>query len=149
MNLNEEDAFHGHDRTRNVRALVHELARSFDEHMRLLTSKFQLTPTQAAALRELNKAITMRDLADRLCCEPSNVTFVVDRLEERGLLDRRPHPSDRRAKHLVLTPAGQQLRVQLMATLDRNTPLKHLSEAQIRALEAELSRALGRDGGAA
>jgi MarR family transcriptional regulator, organic hydroperoxide resistance regulator len=143
MTLREEMASDTRDRTRVIRGLVRELASSFDEHMRSLTSRFQLTLTQAAALRELSSDLTMRELADRLCCEPSNVTFVVDRLEERGLLDRRPHPKDRRAKQLVLTTAGHTMRGELLAALDRHAPLQHLSETQLHALERELLSALG------
>ena len=130
------------DRTRTIRGLAHELANSFDAHMRSLTSQFGLSTTQAAALRELSSDLSMRELADRLCCQPSNVTFVVDRLEERGLLDRRPHPSDRRTKQLVLTSAGHALRGELLAALNRDPPLQHLSDLQLATLEQDLVRAL-------
>ena len=40
----------------------------------------------------------MRHLASLLKCDPSNVTFLVDRLEERGLVERQTDPADRRVK---------------------------------------------------
>ena len=56
----------------------------------------------------------MRDLAARLQCDPSNVTFLADRLEERGLVERRPDPSGRRVKLLALTPAGLAMRIRVV-----------------------------------
>jgi MarR family transcriptional regulator, organic hydroperoxide resistance regulator len=50
--------------------------------------------------------MSMRSLADCLGCDASNVTGIVDRLEGRGLVERRPSRNDRRVKELVLTPAG-------------------------------------------
>jgi DNA-binding MarR family transcriptional regulator len=58
------------------------------------------------------------ELAETLSCHASNVTGLVDRLESRGLLRRRPAPADRRVKVLVLTPTGLRLRALL---LDRMT----------------------------
>jgi DNA-binding MarR family transcriptional regulator len=65
----------------------------------------------------------MRDLADRLCCDASNVTGIVDRLEERGLVERRPATDDRRVKHLVLTEAGDDVRQEHRGKLVDDLPL--------------------------
>ena len=51
----------------------------------------------------------MGELAEHLYCDASNVTGIVDRLEGRGLVERKPDPNDRRVKRLVLTPQGQTL----------------------------------------
>src|SRR5215510_8754092 len=48
----------------------------------------------------------MRDLAEHFACDASYVTALVDDLEERGFAERRPHPSDRRIRTVVLTAAG-------------------------------------------
>ena len=49
----------------------------------------------------------MRTLADRLGLDPANLTGVVDKLEERGLVTRQPHPQDRRVPSPPeLTPTG-------------------------------------------
>lgn len=50
--------------------------------------------------------VAMRDLADHFSCDASYITSLVDGLEERGLAERRPHPTDRRVKTVVLTPQG-------------------------------------------
>src|SRR6478609_9649305 len=48
------------------------------------------------------------DLSDALCIAPRTVTGAVDALESEGLVERQPHPTDRRAHLLVLTPAGDE-----------------------------------------
>ncbi len=50
--------------------------------------------------------VPMRDLADHWRCDASYVTSLADDLEQRGLAERRPHPTDRRVKMIVITDAG-------------------------------------------
>src|SRR5713226_4435512 len=57
-----------------------------------------LSPMQAHALRFLERPVPMSELADTLWCDASNVTGIVDRLEARGLVERRPSDGDRRVK---------------------------------------------------
>ncbi|GAA2719255.1 MarR family winged helix-turn-helix transcriptional regulator [Actinocorallia aurantiaca] len=83
-----------------------------------------LPPAQALVLTNLSAPAPMRDLAEWLSCEPSNVTGIVDGLERRGLVIRRPAPADRRVKHVVLTEEGERRREELLAR----------SRAQARAL---------------
>jgi DNA-binding MarR family transcriptional regulator len=52
------------------------------------------------------EGLPMRDLADHMSVDASYVTGLADALEDRGLVERRPHPSDRRVKMLVLTGKG-------------------------------------------
>src|SRR4051794_37922572 len=86
-----------------------------------LAAELQLSPAQCHVLHviEPGKPIPMGQLAEMLACDASNVTGLVDRLESRGLVRRRPSPADRRVKVLDLTPAGGKLRAQL---LERLTP---------------------------
>ena len=81
-------------------------------HFAAAVAELDLAPAQARALHELDldRPISMRELAERLKSDPSNVTGLIDRLEARGLVERRPDPTDRRIKGLALTPAGAQLR---------------------------------------
>src|SRR4051794_25101999 len=60
----------------------------------------------------------MRDLAQRLQCDASYVTAVVDGLEQHGIAERRPHPSDRRVKTVVLTDHGAEVLARVNAVLD-------------------------------
>jgi DNA-binding MarR family transcriptional regulator len=56
-----------------------------------------------------NPGITARQLCATLGVLPPNMVGMVNRFEARGLIERRPHPSDRRAQGLHLTPAGLEL----------------------------------------
>jgi DNA-binding MarR family transcriptional regulator len=67
-----------------------------------------LTPGHMKTLFELDSddPRSMGELAEVLACDASNATWLIDRLEERGLVERRPHPGDRRVKTVVLTTEG-------------------------------------------
>src|SRR5688572_11918447 len=77
-----------------------------------LASEFGLSPAQCHVLRVIDpgRPMPMGQLAETLACDASNVTGLVDRLESRGLIRRRPSPEDRRVKVLELTPTGSRLR---------------------------------------
>ena len=77
-----------------------------------LAADLQLSPAQCHVLHliEPDRPIPMGQLAETLACDASNVTGLVDRLESRGLVRRRPSDEDRRVKVLVLTPTGCRLR---------------------------------------
>lgn len=126
---------------RDVCKLVHRFAQHLDAHVRRVGEKLGVTASQVVALRELSEPITARELAVRMACEPSNATFVLDRLEQQGLIERRPHPSDRRAKMIVLTDAGADFRATVMKHLDERSPLTALSGDEQETLR-DLLRAL-------
>ncbi|MET9337074.1 MarR family transcriptional regulator [Nonomuraea sp. NPDC003804] len=126
---------------RDVCKLVHQFVQRLDVHVRRVADEVGLTPTQVVALRELSEPITARELAGRMFCEPSNATFVLDRLELQGLVQRLPHPTDRRAKRIVLTPDGERCRADVVARLGTRSPLTALAADQQEALR-ELLRAL-------
>ena len=64
----------------------------------------------------------MRELAGRISCDPSQVTGIADRLEDLGLVERRPSPQDRRVKLLVVTAEGEQVAGQLAEEVNRDAP---------------------------
>jgi len=78
-----------------------------------------------------------------LQCDNSNVTGIVDRLEARGLVERRPHEHDRRVKQVLLTPLGVEAQQQVTTAM-REAPeaFKRLSPADQRTLRDVLRRAL-------
>jgi len=88
-------------------ALVDRLREGFEA----VVARFELSPPQAKALHYVADAgpVPMGDLACRLRCDASNVTGIVDRLEQRGLVERRTAPADRRVKTLVVTPRGSEV----------------------------------------
>ncbi len=65
---------------------------------------------RARAVRRLaRRPMSMRELAAALGIDPPNATVVVDDLEALGLVRRRPHPTDRRAKVVEATRKGKQM----------------------------------------
>ncbi|MFF7654087.1 MarR family winged helix-turn-helix transcriptional regulator [Streptomyces sp. NPDC007983] len=124
--------------------LVDELDLRITAHVRERVARIGLTPAQATALRELTGPMTMSELAGRMSCEPSNATVVIDKLESQQLIERRPHPSDRRAKQLSLTPEGAECREKLLRILREEPPLASLTEQEQGALQDLLRRALSR-----
>jgi DNA-binding MarR family transcriptional regulator len=87
-----------------------------------VSAELGLTPQQAMLLRHLGQPRTMGDIACVLGCDRSNVTGLVDRMAARGWVQRVADPSDRRIKHLVLTPEGQTLRAALQDRLFAESP---------------------------
>jgi DNA-binding MarR family transcriptional regulator len=72
---------------------------------------WDITPSHLRALRALGHhgALHMSALSDRLRIAPRSVTEVVDALEDRGLVARRPDPADRRATLVELTKHGDEV----------------------------------------
>nr|WP_246330584.1 MarR family transcriptional regulator [Saccharopolyspora hordei] len=124
--------------------MISELAHTIEDHVRRCVADSDLTASQAIALRELTEPLSMRALAERMHCATSNVTFVVDRLEGQGLVTRRPHPTDRRAKLIALTGEGERQRAQLIERFAVDTPLGGLTPDEQQALHRLLRRALAR-----
>lgn len=75
------------------------------------TEEFGITPVQFAALRFVaaNPDIDQRTLAGAAGLDASTTTGVIDRLEARELLERQASATDRRVKHVRVTPAGSKL----------------------------------------
>ncbi|MFG1856160.1 MarR family winged helix-turn-helix transcriptional regulator [Actinomadura geliboluensis] len=96
--------------------LVFEVTGRLRAQFNAAAAQLGLPPAQALVLTNLSGPAPMRRLADWLSCEPSNVTGIVDGLERRGLVTRRPAPDDRRVKHVVLTEAGEHKRRQLRSS---------------------------------
>jgi DNA-binding MarR family transcriptional regulator len=109
-----------------------------------LGQEFDLAPQQMIALRMLGAGPRRRgELAQALFCDNSNVTGIVDRLEERGLLTREAAEGDRRVKLLVLTDEGERMRVEITKRMaDPPPPIASLSEKDQRTLRDILQRAV-------
>jgi DNA-binding MarR family transcriptional regulator len=134
----------GHQLEVETASLVFALARAMEAHHQAIAADFGLTGPQARLLVQLGDPVPMGQLAERLDCDPSNVTGLVDRLHARGLLERRVDEADRRVKHLTLTPAGRRLRSALEARLFAGRPLlARLSRGDQQTLRDLLRRASG------
>ena len=95
-------------------ALWVALARCYATYGKALASKVQeygLTTPQFGTLEALYHLgpLSLGELADKLLVTGGNVTYVMDRLEDQGLVYRYRNPEDRRVIQARLTPKGHQL----------------------------------------
>ena len=69
-----------------------------------------ITPDQFTVLRTLLESgeITQRVLTELMSSDPNTVASLLERMENAGLIERRPHETDRRARRLHLLPTGKR-----------------------------------------
>ncbi len=102
-----------------------------------------LRPPAFGALRALDQPLTMSEIAAVLHCDNSNVTGIVDGLEEKGLARRQASPRDRRVKLISLTAEGRRVRARLIRAVEKPPAwVEALSEADREALVEILQRAM-------
>jgi DNA-binding MarR family transcriptional regulator len=111
-----------------------------------IQAEYGLKPPQFFALQALDEPVPMSSVANILRCDRSAVTWITDRLEERGYVERRSDERDRRVKLLALTDEGERVRDEIRARLA--TPpaalVERLSRAEQRALRDLLRKTLDR-----
>lgn len=71
------------------------------------------------ALKRLKRERTLAELAEEMGTDAPAATVLVNDLEQRGLVERRPHPEDRRAKLVCITPAGRRIVAAAKQIIDR------------------------------
>lgn len=81
---------------------------------------FGVTPGQYAVLRCLwdEDAQTARRIAERLLLDSSTITGLLDRMEQKGLIEKHSDPRDRRALQVVLTEEGKSLEVPVSRAIE-------------------------------
>ncbi|WP_330236504.1 MarR family winged helix-turn-helix transcriptional regulator [Streptomyces sp. NBC_00566] len=131
--------------TMEVVELIGDVVARFYADYEEAAATHALTGPQARLLSLLAlEPLPMRKLAQRLKCEPSNVTGIVDRLEARGLAERRPDRADRRVKLAAATEEGLRVARELREGLRfAREPLAGLSAAERASLRDLLRRMLG------
>ncbi|MFJ4778958.1 MarR family winged helix-turn-helix transcriptional regulator [Streptomyces sp. NPDC088762] len=131
--------------TLEVVELIGDVVARYHMEYENAAASHQLTGAQARVLNLLAlEPLPMRRIAQKLRCEPSNVTGIIDRLESRGLVERRPDPADRRVKLAAPTEEGVQTADRLRESLDfAREPLAGLSTAERAVLRDLLKRMLG------
>ncbi|MET7436368.1 MarR family winged helix-turn-helix transcriptional regulator [Streptomyces sp. NPDC004082] len=130
--------------TLEVVDLIGSVVARYHEEYEEAAGEHALTGAQARLLSLLTlEPLPMRRLAQKLRCEPSNVTGIVDRLEARGLVERRPDPADRRVKLAAPTEEGRRIARSLRDSLDfAREPLAGLSHEERLSLRELLQRML-------
>ncbi|MCT9083233.1 MarR family winged helix-turn-helix transcriptional regulator [Streptomyces fulvoviolaceus] len=133
--------------TMEVVELIGDVVARFYEDFEDAAAGHALTGAQARLLSLLSlEPLPMRKLARKLKCEPSNVTGIVDRLETRGLVERRPDPTDRRVKVAAATEEGRRVARGLREELRfAREPLAGLSHGERESLRDLLRRMLDTD----
>jgi DNA-binding MarR family transcriptional regulator len=108
-----------------------------------IQAEYGLKPPQFFALNALDEPQPMSHIADMLRCDRSAVTWITDRLEERGYVERLADERDRRVKLLALTDEGRRVREEIRARLSTPPPaLTRLTAAEQRMLRDLLRKAL-------
>jgi MarR family transcriptional regulator, transcriptional regulator for hemolysin len=118
--------------------LLHEVARLLRRRFEQNARDAGLTRSQWQVLAYLanNEGINQSGLADLLEIEPITLGRIIDKLQTRGLIERRPDPSDRRAWLLHLTSAARPKLSQLrrLGEVTRGEALAEVPEADIERL---------------
>jgi DNA-binding MarR family transcriptional regulator len=140
MHLPADLPYPGNERLRlmqEVRLGLLEVAERLRQNWHAHAAAAGLSTAQVNALLSLTpgEAVPMRSLAARLDYDASNLSVLVDRLERRGLVERRPDPGDRRVKALALTPEGERLRATFWRELLEDAgPLAPLADSELEGL---------------
>jgi DNA-binding MarR family transcriptional regulator len=109
--------------------LNHQISNVFSEILKYahdlsqsIATEFGLTGSDAMALFKLEAPMTMKELGQRMGCDPSFITTIADALERHGLARREPSIRDRRSKNMVLTPEGVSVRDRIITELMSRAP---------------------------
>jgi DNA-binding MarR family transcriptional regulator len=105
-----------------------------------LSQRYQVPVSAMKALRRLDTPVAMKDLGQRLHCDPSFVTMIADALEQRGLAKREPNPADRRIKNLALTDRGLEIKAAMEREVLGQMPWAHALDRSEREQFLELVR---------
>ena len=127
--------------TAGLPQLVMQLGSKLQQCWEEAAQEYGITGAQAGILMHLGEPIPMNQLAIEMTCQPSNLTAMIDRLEEAGFVRREPGMVDRRVKNLVLTREGQSTRSELADVIANNRLFTDaLSAAEIDQLTELLSK---------
>jgi DNA-binding MarR family transcriptional regulator len=91
-------------------------------------------------LHRLDCPMAMKELGQRMRCDPSFVTNIADQLEKRGLATRESDPADRRVKRIVLTPAGLELKQRIENEILSGLPWRYALDNDERTCLLSLIR---------
>jgi DNA-binding MarR family transcriptional regulator len=113
-----------------------------NERRREVSEALGISFGRARTVRRLaRRPMSMRELADALGVEPPNATVIVDDLESMGLVRRRPHPTDRRARLVEATRKGKAMARRADTILATPPPgLSALGADDLEALRRILER---------
>jgi len=129
-------------------ALMREFVEAHNRHGELAEELgFRLGGGRGKILFQLqDRPMTLSELADANSLDAPYVTLIVDKLEAHGLVQRQPHPDDRRRKLVTLTAAGHNAIATANAILLRPPPaISTLPADDLRQLTRLLARIIDVD----
>ena len=112
------------------------------ERRRAVVDQLGMSFARARAVRRVaRRPMLMSELAESLGIDRPNATTLVDSLEEQGLVRRRPHPTDRRARVVEATAKGKKLARKAEEILESPPPaLSALDADELEVLNGILER---------
>ena len=117
---------------------------AYDRAYETAATEHGLSVAQACVLGRLNDPRGMRELADELGCDASNVTQIIARLESRDLVQRHTNPNDRRSRQIVRTHTGDALYADFETSFAfARAAIANLSAGEQDQLATLLRKALG------
>ncbi|MFI7002075.1 MarR family winged helix-turn-helix transcriptional regulator [Nocardia sp. NPDC050175] len=125
----------------DVMATLTDFCRVYQQDFLTAAQGLDLTYSQAKLVCLLAEPRAMRELAEALSCDASNITLLIDRLEQRGLVERHTDQADRRVKKVVATPAGTALAQQVRDGMHGvHAALETLTPTRRRTLQSILEQ---------
>jgi DNA-binding MarR family transcriptional regulator len=104
-----------------VEAILKPLELGFTRYMALL-----------ALMTNEDRALPLNQVGTLILVHPTTITVLIDQLEKQGLVERMPHPTDRRVRLAVLTAAGEEAVERASHTLgDQNFGIPSLDEKHV------------------
>lgn len=100
-----------HERTLKLWVVLSRAQDAIKAHVRADVARHDLTTAEFGVLEALyHKApLLLGEVQKKILVSSGGITYLVDRLEEKGLVERRASPTDRRARHVALTSEGEAL----------------------------------------
>lgn len=127
-----------------VERAMFDFVDAYDRAYEIAAAQHELSVAQACVLGRINRPRGMRELADELRCDASNITQIVSRLESRELIERRSSQEDARFRMLSRTAAGDALYAAFERTFEfARSASSNLSTEEQNQLSDLLRKALG------
>ena len=124
--------------------LVSRADKALRKQITSLVSEYQLTVPQYGILRRLyeQEGLSASDLVKQVYTDSSTMMAILDRLEEKDLIQKIPHSSDRRVSHILLTDQARAFLPEMIARAIEleKVLIQELSQAELEALRSGLTK---------
>lgn len=133
------------DRVEVAVVAAQSLVAQTNERLEATLADRRLTQATAQALWSIDpdeSPPSMKTMAQRLFCNAPNLTFVINQLEQRGFVERRVDPDDRRSRQVLLTEEGARVRADIVSAAVAGSPLARLNDAQLQRFIALAATAM-------